>query len=303
MASETISIIIPCYNLAQYTKKCIDSILHQTYTNLEIITVDDGSTDDTLQILEDYQQKDSRVVVLKQENAGAGQAINRGIEYATGEYITFVDNDDWIEEMMYEKLHQAIVNNQSDMSVCNFNLVYEDHTDYCYSQMRDETVNVYDDVYGYFSRYCACPQPNNYTWTRLYKAEIIKESDVRFENLRLGADTLFNFKLLPRVKRVSFISEGMYNYLQRNTSSVHTAGNKENLAVVYADGFDNLVNYYTKNGCTDFYRVLPIYAYTRLRSVFFYSRLSGLSDDEIVENLIESFSGRKIADYLTGAII
>ncbi len=302
MSNEMISIIIPCYNLAGYTRKCIDSILAQTYTNLEVIAIDDGSSDETPEILAEYAAKDARVVFIRQENAGAGNAVNKGIEIATGRYMTFVDNDDYIEPDMYEKLHDALVTNGADMAVCNFNLVYEDHTDYCYSHMRDEVVDVWDDVYGYFSRYCACPQPNNYTWTRLYKAEIIKESDVRFEMFRLGADTLFNFKLLPRVKRVAFIKVGLYNYVQRRSSSVYTAANKGNIAQVYADGFEALADYYTEKGYTEFLRVLPIHAYTRLRSTFFYSRLAGLSDEEITQHIMESFTGRKIADYLTGAI-
>lgn len=302
MLNEMISVIIPCYNLAGYTRKCLDSILGQTYTELEVIAVDDGSVDETPEILEEYAKKDNRVVVIHQKNAGAGKAINKGIEAANGKYMTFVDNDDWIEPDMYEKLHTALVDNQADMAVCNFNLVYEDHTDYCYSYMKNEVVDVWEDVYGYFSRYCACPQPNNYTWTRLYKAEIIKGSDVRFEMFRLGADTLFNFKLLPRVKRVAFIEDGLYNYVQRSSSSVYTAAHKGNIAEVYADGFDALADYYTGKEYTEFCRVLPIHAYTRLRSTYFYSRLAGLSDEEITQHIIQSFTGRKIADYLTGAI-
>lgn len=302
MADDLITIIIPCYNLAVYTKKCMDSVLGQTHRNLEVIVVDDGSTDETPNILQEYADNDKRVRFIQQNNAGAGEAINRAISIATGNYITFVDNDDWIEATMYEKLYGALVSGQADMAVCNYNLVYEDHIDYCYSRMKDEVVNVDSDVYGYFSRYCACPQPNNYTWTRLYKAEIIRESDVRFEYFPMGADTLFNFKLLPRVKRVAFVSEGLYNYVQRKNSSVYTAANKVDIAKVYADGFEALADYYDSNGYTEFCRVLPIHAYTRLRSIFFYSRLAGVSDEQIAENVMRAFKGRKIGDYLTGVL-
>lgn len=301
MSNELISIIIPCYNLADYTRKCMDSILGQTYQDLEIIVIDDGSTDGTAEILEEYAGRDGRVVLIRQKNAGAGEAINAGIEAATGRYIAFVDNDDWVEQSMYERLYSALTAHDADMSVCNYNLVYEDHIEKCYSSMKEESVNVRDDVYGYFCRYCACTRPNNYTWTRLYKAQIIKDSDVRFEGFRLGADTLFNFKLLPRIKRVAFIKEGLYNYVQRSSSSVYTVAKKMNIAQVYADGFEALADYYISNGWSDFCSVLPIHAYTRLRSTFFYSRLAGLSDDEIIRNICEGYKGRKIADYLTGA--
>lgn len=302
MSNELISVVIPCYNLGSYVKKCLDSILGQTYKNLEVIVIDDGSTDKTSEILSKYAANDDRIVFIKQSNAGAGEATNAGIELACGDFITFVDNDDWIEPTMYEKMHTALISNDADMAVCNFNLVYDDHTDFCYSGILDETVSVYDDVYGYFFRYCACQNPNNYAWTRLYKSKIVKESGVRFENLLLGADTLFNFKLLPLVKRVAFIKEGLYNYVQRGNSSVYTAAKKSNLAAVYADGFDSLVNYYISKGFNEFYKVLPIHAFTRLRSVFFYSRLAGMSDEAIVESIKKGFKDRKIAGYLTGAV-
>jgi glycosyltransferase involved in cell wall biosynthesis len=300
--SNLISVIIPCYNLDTYLEKCLDSILVQTYKNLEVITVDDGSTDKTHEILSDYTVSDSRIVHIKQENAGAGEAINRGIERAGGEFITFVDNDDRIEPTMYEKLHNALVTTDADMAVCNFNLVYDDHTDFCYSNMKDETVSIYDDVYGYFCRYCACPKPNNYIWSRLYKMNIVKGSDVRFENFRLGADSLFNFKLLPLLKRVTFINDGLYNYVQRSDSSVYTAAKIGNIAKTYADGFESLADYFMEKGFNEFKSVLPIHAFTRLRSVFFYSRLAGMDDTAIVENLLDAFKGHKIADYLTGAV-
>jgi len=266
-----------------------------------VVAIDDGSTDTTPEILTDYASQDDRIIFIKQPNAGAGAALNKGIELAKGEFIAFVDNDDWIESTMYEKLHAELKLNNADMAVCNFNLVYDDHTDNCYSGMRDENVNIHDDIYGYFCKYCACPKPNNYTWSRLYKAKIVKESNVRFEKFRLGADTLYNFKLLPLMNRVTFIKDGLYNYLQRNDSIVYTAARADNIADVYADGFEALADYYESNGFDEFKKVLPIHAYSRLRSVFFYSRLAGLKDEEISMRLQKSFKGRKIADYLTGA--
>jgi len=301
---KLISVIIPCYNSENCIRKCLDSVLTQTYRNLEVIVIDDGSTDNTATILETYAQRDKRVVFFKQPNAGAGVATNAGIELAQGEFITFVDHDDWLEPSMYEQLYDALTQTGADMSVCNFNLIYDNETQERYSQtnLRDATADIHDDVYGYFARYCACSKPNNYAWSRLYKADILKRSSVRFENLRMGADTLFNFKLLPMMKRVSFISDGLYNYTQRGSSVVHKAANKGNIAVVYADGFDALADYYTANGFNEFLKVLPIHAFTRLRSVFFYSRLAGIDEGEIIKNVLSGFAERKIYDYLTGAI-
>lgn len=302
MSEGLISVIIPCYNLAGYTKRCIDSVLSQTHQNLEVIAIDDGSSDQTPEILAGYAAKDPRVVFIRQENAGAGAAANLGIEIARGDFLAFVDNDDWIEHDMYEKLQQALVSNHADMAICNFNLVYEREIHHCYSPMRSETVNLKEDVYSYFCRFCACPKPNNYMWTKLYKADIVKNSKVRYEDFCMGADTLFYFKLLPEMERVTFIEDGLYNYVQRNDSSVYTMAKRRNIAQVYADGFDALAEYYSLKGLTDFCRVLPLHAFTRLRSIFFYSRLAGLKDDEIIANLEKSLKGRRIIDYLTGAV-
>jgi glycosyltransferase involved in cell wall biosynthesis len=295
-----ISVVIPAYNVAPYIEKCLQSVLCQTYTNLEVLVINDGSTDDTVSLIKGFTA-DERLVFLDQPNAGVSAARNAGVAAATGEYLTFVDSDDWIEPTMYEKLHEAITNAAADMAVCNYNLVYADRTAACYSKMHGEVVTVYDDIYAYFCRYCACPKPNNYIWTRLYRTELVKNSGVRFENYRQAEDTLFNFKLLPYMRKIAFIPEGLYNYYQRGNSAVYTTAKKGNLAAVYADTFDALADYYKAGGFDEFLPVLSIHAFTRMKSVFFYSRLAGLSEAEIVESVMVGFRGREIAAYLTGA--
>lgn len=299
MDNKLISVIIPCYNVEKYVGKCMESVLSQTYNNIEVIAVDDGSTDGTSTILEKYSA-DNRVKIIKQRNLGVSAARNAGIEAASGKFIAFVDSDDFLELEMYEQLCLALEEQDADMAVCNYNLVYDDHADRKYSKIDNEAVNIYEDVYGYFCKYCACPKPNNYIWTRLYRTDIIKKSNVCFENYKLGDDTLFNFKLLPHIKRVAFVDSGLYNYYQRANSNVYTIANKNNLAIVYADTFDALADYYEEN-YKAFVSVLPIHAFSRLRSVFFYSRLAGMHEEDIVKNVVAGFKGRKISQYLTGA--
>jgi len=296
---ELISIIIPAYNVEAYIEKCLNSIFSQTHENLEIIVINDGSTDNTAKIITRYAS-DSRLKYIEQKNAGVSAARNAGIEAASGGYLTFVDSDDYLETDMYEKLYAAFKENNADMAVCNYNVIYEDHSVAKYSKMRNETANIRDDVYGYFCKYCACSKPNNYIWTKLYKTDIVKKSGVRFENYKLGDDTLFNFKLLPHIRKVAFIEDGLYNYFQRSNSNVYTVANKGNLAKVYADTFEALSNYYREHSFTEFLDVLPIHAFTRLRSVFFYSRLAGIDEEKIFETAMEGFKGREILHYLTG---
>ena len=297
--SKIISVVIPCYNVEKYINKCLDSVLCQTYENLEVIIVNDGSTDSTPHLIEPYIA-DKRVKYIDQKNAGVSAARNAGIDAANGELLAFVDSDDYLELDMYESLYAAMQRNAADVVVCNYNLIYDDHTEKQYSKPRNETVCIRDDVYAYFTKYCACSKPNNYIWDRLYKTEIVKKSEVRFEKFKLGDDTLFNFKLLPHLNTVTFIPEGLYNYFQRANSNVYTVANKNNLAEVYADTFQALADYYKKNNFTDFYEILPIHAFTRLRSVYFYSKLAGMREDKITESVISGFKYRDIAKYLTG---
>ena len=294
-----ISVIIPCYNVEQYIDKCLESVLLQTFGDIEVIIVNDGSTDGNADIIKRYIA-DKRVKYIEQKNAGVSAARNAGIAAATAELLTFVDSDDYLEPDMYEKLYAALVDADADVAVCNYNLVYDDRTVRQYSRMYKQVVNVQDDVYGYFAKFCACPKPNNYIWTRLYRADIIKNSGVRFEHFKLGDDTLFNFKLLPHINTVAFIPDGLYNYFQRENSNVYTAAGKGNLAAVYADTFQSLADYYRDNNFSAFLEVLPIHAFTRLRSVFFYSRLAGLSEDAIIESIRTGFYSRDIARHLTG---
>lgn len=301
---DKISIVIPCYNAEKYIKRCIHSLLAQTHYNLEIIIVNDGSSDRTKEIIASMQQ-DNRIKYIEQQNAGESAARNAGIAMATGEYIGFVDADDFVLPEMYEKLYSAIINTKADVAVCNFNLVYEDDSiidQKKYAYMPNGTLNIYDDVYLYWVSVCAAPRPNNYVWTRLYRRNLLLTSGIMFEKYPHSADTLFNFKLLPHIKSVTFIQEGLYNYVQRKGSGIHTIAGKGNIAALYADTFQELTDYYKKNNFNEFLSILPIHAYTRIRSIFFYSRLAGQSDEEIISNIMSGWKNRDIFKYFTGDI-
>ena len=122
-----ISVIVPIYNVEQFLSKCIQSIINQSYSRLEIILVDDGSTDDSPQICDEFKEKDKRIKVIHKKNGGLSDARNVGIEVASGEYIGFVDSDDYIDELMYEKLLNACIRNNSYISICGRNIVNIDN--------------------------------------------------------------------------------------------------------------------------------------------------------------------------------
>ena len=119
MEKDLISVIVPVYNIEKYLPRCIDSILDQTYKNWEAIFVNDGSTDNSLKILEEYKKSDGRIKIIDKKNAGSGAARNDGIETSKGKYIAFLDSDDWYEEDFLEKLYNNLIENSSDVSMCN----------------------------------------------------------------------------------------------------------------------------------------------------------------------------------------
>lgn len=295
--NEMISVVVPAYNVQDQVGKCLDTILGQTYKALEVIVVNDGSTDGTEGVIRPYLA-DSRVKYVTQENTGVAAARNAGIRQATGKYLALVDSDDYLEPETYEKLHAALTETGADMAVCDYNLVFDDRVMPCYSGMKDEIVDVAADPLTYFYRYCACPRPNNYIWTRLYHTQMIRDAKAAFQSFKIGDDTVFNFTLIPRLGRVVHLPDALYNYYQRPTSITNVRATQYNLAACYVQSFQYMMDYLEQNGYQSFLAVAPIYAYTRVRSIFFYSRAAGLGDADIAENIAVSFQRQPIARYL-----
>ena len=239
---------------------------------------------------------------MEQPNSGVSAALNKGLDLASGDYITFLGNDDHVSPGMYAKMLNRLTETSSDVAVCDFNLVYEDGTSpkLKYSKTGNDEIVLQNDPYRYFAKCCLNPKSNNYIWSRLYASELIKKSGIRFHKLAIGEDTLFNFQLLAHVNKVVFLEEGFYNYFQRSTSVVRNVAKKKTLAVDYAEQFDHIADYYKSRGCDYLMEFLPLLAFTRMRSTFFYSRLSGMKDNEIIQSLTENFTGRQIGAYLSG---
>ena len=133
MDEKLVSVIIPAYNIEDYIGRCLDSIISQTYKNLEIIVVDDGSRDYTGEILDNYAKKDRRIKVIHKENGGVSSARNKGIEAAEGDYIGFIDGDDLIEPGMYKTLVDLLEEENADIAHCGYQMVFPDRVDYYYN--------------------------------------------------------------------------------------------------------------------------------------------------------------------------
>ena len=177
-----ISIIVPIYNIDNYVSKCIESILSQTHSNIEVILIDDGSTDKSSNICDYYSKKDARIVAIHKKNGGLSSARNTGLDIAKGKYIGFVDGDDYIEPNMYEELLNNIHEHQSDIAICNYNDIKNNkkYTNYFDNELEKTPIegkNKFDILYKNYN-FVIC------SWNKLYKKEI-------FNNLRFPENKIF----------------------------------------------------------------------------------------------------------------
>ena len=212
---KTVSIIIPVYQVAAYLPQCLDSVLGQTYHDLEILLIDDGSTDGSGEICEKYAAADHRIRLVHQENAGAANAKNKGLDLATGGYIAFADSDDYVEPVWIEKMVNALEEAGADAAECSFLKEYTDHTE----QGNDETfANQLFTGREYMSQYLD-RWTNSLFWNKLFRAELTKETRFRKER-RCIDDEFYTYKVVGTAQKVVRIKEELYHYRQRASSAV-----------------------------------------------------------------------------------
>ena len=208
---EKISVIVPIYKVEEYLHRCIDSIINQTYTNLEIILVDDGSPDNCPMICDEYAKKDSRIRVIHKKNGGLSDARNAGIDIATGEYIMFIDSDDFVDIEMMESMMKNIIDNNVDMVVCNIKYVYEDREVVKYNQA-DRILDKYEAMEEYLKDGIV----QAVAWNKLYKKSLI--NDMRYKIGKTNEDEFFTYKVVDKTDKIYYNSRSFYNYIQRGSS-------------------------------------------------------------------------------------
>lgn len=208
---DKISVIIPVYNTAPYLKRCLDSVLQSTYQNLEIICVNDGSTDGSLGILEHYRALDDRVVVIDQSNSGVSAARNKGMARATGDFISFVDSDDWVHPQYFDFLLCAIEN--ADISHCGMIRVKNDDLEEDVQQISPIRIQDTDKMnFGEAADHC---------WGKLFRREIVEK--LKFEeSVSFGEDKLFTAIALQTGKKLAVIDNVLYYYYNNPNSAVNT---------------------------------------------------------------------------------
>ena len=219
--TEKITIIVPVYNVEHYLDKCLDSLINQTYKNLEIIVINDGSTDNSGIICQEYAQKDNRIVYIEKENGGQSEVRNMGLDRMTGSYVTFVDSDDWIELDYVEILYKKITEYQADIAVGNYYSFNETEGMYYFHIFGDSYhEKVYDNV-SIFENLYESQEMKSFAlisvWGKLYKADLVKH--LRFDIGKLGEDGYLNQKIYLLAEKTIYLNKGLYAYRQREGSS------------------------------------------------------------------------------------
>ena len=224
-SENLISVIVSIYNIEKYISRAVKSICAQTYNNLEIILVDDGSTDNSGKICDEYAQKDARIRVIHKKNGGLSSARNEGIKIATGEYIAFVDGDDWVDTSMYEDMLKAMHTYDADIAICNYKAVGKEHT--IDTSTDDITVFEGREVLKVFVEEDERYQIQNAAWNKLYKRSLM--GDLRFPEGKLFEDIVYTTKLLAGSKRAVYVNKAYYNYIFDRSDSIMNSKKVERL--------------------------------------------------------------------------
>jgi glycosyltransferase involved in cell wall biosynthesis len=223
-----VSIIIPIYNVADYLPKCISSVLAQSYPNLEILLVNDGSTDNSLEICEGYAKQDARIRVIDQENGGISAARNAGIDGASGAYLAFIDGDDFLHQDFIFRLLHSLLKTQSQISVSNFLIMEWDEIpteNPIFSDVDDIVYNPSDMVMNFYQN--RNPFPFVTVTGKLYEASLFHQ--FRFPLVDLHEDEFTNYLLIFRATKIVFLSKQMYYYVNRASSLTHSPYSLKNL--------------------------------------------------------------------------
>ena len=229
MNQPLLSVIVPCYNVDKYVDKCISSIVGQTYPNLEILLIDDGSTDQTGVRCDVWQDKDKRIRVIHQQNEGLSYARKTGIENTTAEYVAFVDSDDWIVPNMFAKMMQALLSTHSDIAQCGYRKVFEDgRIEHCNTKNKTGSFEIFGKKEGVFMILDGRTW-DSVMWNKIFKTQLFKH--ITFPKGRTYEDIPIMFRLFHHASQSVYLYDEYYSYFQRSTSitqDVNTAKKMKN---------------------------------------------------------------------------
>lgn len=271
---KSISIIVPVYNVEKYLARCVKSILNQNFKDFELILVDDGSSDKSGVMCDQYAKQDERIKVLHKENGGLSSARNAGLEVAEGKYIGFIDSDDWIMTDMYQFLFDMAIAFHADIVQCGLRKVDERGQAYngdsrieCFATKQYTGREAIRQLYGN-SQEC---EVNFLTWNKLYKSSLFL--DLRFSEGKNNEDIIMTSKVLTKTDIVVVNNKPQINYLQRSDSIMGAQRkNKEKMLLSHAKAYEEIMEYYSENNMEELELVKKFFANTILslmKCIFF----------------------------------
>lgn len=287
-----VSVIVPVYNVELYLEKCLDSLVNQTLKNIEIIVVNDGSPDNSQKIIDKYAKEYKNIKAYKKENGGLSDARNFGIKKASGEYIAFIDSDDYVRWDMYEAMYKKAKSGNFDMVVCDLNYVYEDSNEIkrVSSQIKTDTTNIKKVLVDNYPA----------AWNKIIKRKIF-DNGLEFKKNVWFEDVEFIYRMLPYIKKIGVVNEPFNQYLQRNGSISKSADMR---IYNYIDNWNGIIKYYKDNDFYNKYKKEIEYSYVRYIYATFIKQATLFSKDEFskavniaILNVKENFPRYRINKY------
>lgn len=266
-----VSVIVPVYNVENYIEKCLNTLVNQTIQDIEIIIVNDGSKDNSEDIIKKFiEEYPDKIVYLEKENGGLSDARNFGIPYAKGEYIAFLDSDDYVENYMYQEMYELAKKENSDMVECDFIWEYP-------NKSRVDTGEIYN------GKNEMAEKVRVVAWNKLIKREILEKTKIQFPKGYRYEDLEFTYKLIPYLEKVSFLKKPCIHYVQRNNSISNTQN--ERTKEIF-DILDHVIDYYKEKGIYEQYCTELEYTYTRILLCSSLLRMCKIDNEEVRNELL-----------------
>lgn len=267
-----VSVIVPIYNVENYLNRCLDSLVDQTLQDIEIVLVNDGSTDKSGDIAKEYAQKYSeKVKYLEKENGGLSDARNFGMPHATGEYIAFLDSDDYIEKTAYEEMYNKAKENDADYVECDFLWEYPD-------KVKE------DKRFNYNNKKEMLAFVRVVAWNKLISRKILANNNINFPKGLRYEDVEFTYKLIPHLNKISYVEKCLVHYTQRENSIANVQN--ERTAEIFTI-LDHVIDYYKQNNLYEEYKEEIEYNYARYLLCSSLRRMSKIQDKNTRKKLLD----------------
>lgn len=269
---KSVSVIVPFYNVENYIEKCLQTLVGQTLDDIEIILVNDGSKDRSMVVVEKFlEQYPEKIVYLEKENGGLSDARNYAIPYAKGEYIAFLDSDDYVEKTMYKDMYELAKKEDSDMVECNFYWEYP-------GKKKEDVGIVYNGKKEMLEKVRVV------AWNKLIKKEVLEKSKVTFPKGYRYEDVEFTYKLIPYLDKVSFLKKPCIHYIQRE-GSISNNQNERNKEIF--DVLEHVIDFYKENDLYDEYKDELEYIYIRYAFCSSLLRIIKIKDEFVQRKLLD----------------